>query len=78
MDIVCGSVPLSVTLPATADKVYRTTDDTIRVRFGNGMNDGLRALLLAAPDGSPRTDPLGNVTMDVWFDLEEEVIRDDY
>ena len=38
-DIVTGSIPLNVVLPATADKIYRTSDEMIRVRFPNGIAD---------------------------------------
>jgi len=33
-DIVTGSIPLNIQLPATAGPMYRTTDETVRVRFG--------------------------------------------
>jgi hypothetical protein len=36
-DILTASVPLNVTLPATAGRTYRTSDDSIRVRFGNSV-----------------------------------------
>ncbi|MEL6768159.1 MAG: hypothetical protein AAFP17_13335 [Pseudomonadota bacterium] len=57
VDIVSGTVPLAVALPATADKIYRTSDEAVRVRFPNGV---------------------GDLLVDVWFDVIEEVIRDDY
>lgn len=58
VDIVIGSVPLGITLPATASKMYRTTDDSLRVRFSGGVS--------------------AFVNIDVWFDIVEEVVRDDY
>jgi hypothetical protein len=36
-DILTFSIPLNVTLPATAGRAYRTSDDSIRVRFGNSV-----------------------------------------
>ena len=58
MDIVTGTISLSIALSATAGKMYRTTDDSLRVRFGNGLGESVR--------------------VDVWFDIVEEVIRDDH
>ena len=58
MDIVTGSIPLNLTLPALASKAYRTSDETVRVR-------------LAGPLGS-------GIEVDVWFDIREEAVRDDY
>lgn len=72
LDLVVGAVPLSVSLPAMADKVYAARDEWVRIRFGNGMRDGLRTLLIDQPSGEP------DVVMDVWFDLKEEVVQDDY
>ncbi len=57
-DIVVGSVPLGLSLPAIASRMHPTSDLSISVRFGGGMGEDAK--------------------MDVWFDLEEEVIRDDY
>jgi hypothetical protein len=39
VDILTVSIPLNVTLPATAGRAYRTSDDSIRVRFGNSVRD---------------------------------------
>ena len=77
LDLVVGAVPLTVSLPALADKVYDARDEWVRIRFGNGMRDGLRTL------GVPETRRDGcaavqDVVMDVWFDLKEEVVQDDY
>ena len=72
---MAGAIPLSVTLSATADKVYDNTDEWIRLRFGNGMSDGLRTL---DPKRTDATVLEGAIVMDVWFDLKEEVVRDDY
>jgi hypothetical protein len=58
VDIVSGSLPLDITLPATAGRMYRTSDDSIRVRLGTGIGDAL--------------------TVDVWFDVIEEPVRDDH
>ena len=56
-DIVVGTVPLGVTLPATAGKMYGNLDESIVVRFA-----GLPA----------------DVSLDVWFDVKEQVLRDDH
>ena len=57
-DIITGSIPLNFTLPATAGKAhFRTSDDSLRVRFGSGVGRSL--------------------SVDFWFDLTEEIIRDD-
>lgn len=41
-DIITGSVPLNITLPATATKMnYRTADNTIRVRFNSGFSSSV-------------------------------------
>ena len=58
VDIVTGTIPLNVALPATAGNIYRTTDEVIRVRLGGGFRESL--------------------SVDVWFDVREEAIRDDY
>ena len=58
VDIVTGTIPLNVALPATAGNIYRTTDEVLRVRLGGGFRD--------------------SVSVDVWFDVREEIIRDDY
>jgi len=59
VDIITGTVPLNFDLPATASKMYfRTSDDTLRVRFGNGIGK--------------------TVSVDFWFDINEEIIKDDY
>ncbi len=57
-DIVTGSIPLSLTLAALGGKMYRTSDESLCVRFTGGMGN--------------------SASMDVWFDVDEEVIRDDY
>ena len=57
-DIVAGSVPVNVTLPATAGRSYRTADEMLLVRFGKGVGTA--------------------VEVEVWFDVTEEVVRDDY
>jgi hypothetical protein len=57
-DIVIGSIPLGISLPAIASRLYSTSDIAVMVRFGGGMG--------------------GETLMDVWFDVDEEVIRDDY
>ncbi|MBI1307438.1 MAG: hypothetical protein GC181_12625 [Bacteroidetes bacterium] len=59
VDIITGTIPLNFELPATASKMYfRTSDDTLRVRFGNGIGN--------------------SVTVDFWFEINEEIIKDDY
>lgn len=41
-DIITGSIPLNITLPATATKMnYRTADNTIRVRFNSGFSSSV-------------------------------------
>jgi hypothetical protein len=78
MDVVVGSVPLSLTLPALADKVYAQRDEWVRVRFGNGMRDGLRPLPAVVTHVPLQCNGATDLVMDVWFDLKEEVVRDDY
>jgi hypothetical protein len=73
MDVVVGSVPLQLNLPALADKVYDQRDEWLRVRFGNGMRDGWREQAPQHPSSG-----VNDLVMDVWFDLQEEVVRDDY
>jgi hypothetical protein len=58
VDIVSGTLPIEVTLPATGGRMYRTSDDALRVRLGTGAG--------------------ASVSVDVWFDLVEEAVRDDY
>lgn len=59
VDIITGTIPLNFDLPATASKMYfRTSDDTLRVRLGNGVGK--------------------SVSVDFWFDINEEIIKDDY
>lgn len=59
VDIVTGTVPLDLVLPATAGKShFRTADDTLRVRMGGGVGRSL--------------------VVDFWFEVLEEVVRDDY
>ncbi|HEV2706431.1 MAG TPA: hypothetical protein VGV59_10940 [Pyrinomonadaceae bacterium] len=58
VDIVAGTIPVGVTLPATASQSYRTADEMLLVRFGKGIGQSLK--------------------VDVWFDVLEEVVRDDY
>jgi len=55
-DLVLGVLPLDVELSAVTESGYRTTDDGIRISFGDTKKD---------------------VTIDVWFDLTEEIVRDD-
>lgn len=76
LDVLVGSIPLSLNLPATADKVYDNNDEWVRVRFVNGMGDGLKAILPA--DQPSQCDEFHDAVMDVWFELTEEVLRDDY
>ena len=57
-DIITGTIPLNFTLPATAGKLYPTTDDSLRVRLGSGVGS--------------------SVSVDIWFDIVEEYIKDDY
>ncbi len=58
-DIITGTIPLNFDLPATDSKQYfRTSDDTLRVRFGNGIGK--------------------SITVDFWFEINEEMIKDDY
>jgi hypothetical protein len=57
-DIVVGKVPLNITLPATADNMYRTTDHSVTVRLGSNLSQAL--------------------SVDVWFDVAEEIVREDY
>jgi len=79
LDIITGSIPLKVTLPATADKIYRTSDEAIRVRFGNGVADGIRSLYQANPAAVySECESNESLTMDVWFDIQEELVKDDY
>lgn len=77
LDVIVGSLPLSATLPATAGKMHDNIDKSIRVRFGNGMSDGLRTLLPVKGARAP-CDRTGSVIMDVWFELKEEILKDDY
>jgi hypothetical protein len=58
VDIITGTIPLGITLPATAGNMYRTSDEAIQVHFGNVIGQSL--------------------TADVWLDISEEIIRDDY
>lgn len=58
VDIVTGRIPLGLTLPATADNIYRTADQALRVRFGSAMDR--------------------SIEVDVWFDVREELVREDY
>lgn len=59
VDIITGAIPLNFTLPATASKMhFRTSDDSLRVRFGSGVGTSL--------------------SVDFWFDLTEEIVKDDY
>jgi hypothetical protein len=58
VDIVSGTLPVELTLPATGARMYRTSDDALRVRLGTGVG--------------------ASVSVDVWFDLVEEAVRDDY
>ncbi|MCX6251735.1 MAG: hypothetical protein NTX61_13410 [Bacteroidetes bacterium] len=37
LDIVTGKIPVGITLPATADKYYKTSDQAIRVRLGGNL-----------------------------------------
>ncbi len=73
LDIVVGTIPLNLELPALTDKLYTTRDEWIRIRFGNGMVNGLKKL---------RTRNIGSceqdLVMDVWFDMLEEVVKNDY
>ena len=58
MDILSGTIPINLILPATADKnPARTYDETLRVRIGSGVGS--------------------SVSVDIWFDVVEELIRDD-
>ena len=58
-DIITGSIALNFTLPATSSKIhFRTSDDSLRVRFGSGVGKSL--------------------SVDFWFDLTEEIVKDDY
>ena len=57
-DIVIGRVPLNVTLPATADNLYRTADHSLTVRLGSHLP--------------------ADLSVDVWFDIAEEIVREDY
>lgn len=58
-DIVSGTIPLNVELPALASKEHhRSRDEWLRVRLGSGVGR--------------------SVLVDIWFDVEEEVVRDDY
>jgi hypothetical protein len=76
--VVVGSVPLKLNLPALADKVYAQRDEWVRVRFGNGMRDGLRPLPTPVTHVPIQCSGTTDLVMDVWFDLKEEVVRDDY
>ncbi len=59
VDIVTGTIPLNLTLPATASRMnYRTVDEGVRVRLGNGVGR--------------------SVSVDVWFDVLEETVKDDH
>lgn len=59
VDIITGTIPLNLALPATSTKIhFRTSDDSIRVRFGSGVGK--------------------SVAVDFWFDITEEIVRDDY
>jgi hypothetical protein len=59
VDIISGTIPLNFDLPATGSKMFfRTSDDTLRVRLGNGVGK--------------------SVSVDFWFDINEEIIKDDY
>jgi hypothetical protein len=58
LDIVSGTLPLNLTLPATGGRMFRTSDDALRVRLGSGVGT--------------------TISVDIWFDLVEEAVRDDY
>jgi hypothetical protein len=59
VDILSGTIPLNLTLPATASKRHaRTFDETLRVRIGSGVGR--------------------SASVDIWFELSEEMVRDDY
>jgi hypothetical protein len=76
-DIITGTLPLSLNLPATADKMHEDRDESLRVRFGNGMSDGLAGLAAGGKD-KPEHRRDGSIIMDIWFDVKEEEVRDDY
>ncbi len=65
LDVITGTLPLGISLPATADYSYRTTDQSLRVTLGTGP-------------GQSRDPALDFTTLDIWFDIDEEPVRDDY
>lgn len=64
-DLITGSVSLDVAFPGTAGKMYQNADDSIR-------------FLIGVPSPRPDPDDPDSVTIDVWFDVVEEVVRDDF
>lgn len=56
-DIVLGSLPINLELPALAGRQYRTSDEALVVRFGGMLGH--------------------DVEVDIWFDMQEEWVRDD-
>ncbi len=42
-DIISGMIPLNITLPATADKMFGDSDQSVRIRFPNGISPNLQA-----------------------------------
>ena len=65
LDEITGSLPLGIRLPAAADYTYSTTDQSLRVTFGTGP-------------GQSRDPARDFTTLDIWFEIDEEPVRDDY
>lgn len=57
LDVVTGTIPINLFLPASAADEFHNIDDALRVRL-SGVGPEL--------------------TFDVWFDIVEEVVRDDH
>jgi hypothetical protein len=57
-DLVFGSIPLDLVLPALSEEGYRSADQALRVSFGGGIS--------------------ADLSVDVWLDIDEEVVRDEY
>lgn len=56
-DIITGTIPVRLSLPASNARMYLTQDDWLRVRFPGGIR---------------------GLSVDVWLEVVEEVVRDDY
>lgn len=63
-DILTGAIPLDIAFPALAEQAYRISDQFVRVRLEGYRKTG--------------AGPGPDLHLDVWFELSEEAVRDDY